>query len=141
MTLMIFNPFYSPRSGTLPGVLLMTGHHRLLASAGAGMRGQSQPEHFPVLLASSASRMGRHWSNAAISLFIFLPATVRHTGIGFWRYLLRVYLPPLVTVLPICRRLLVRGHPELELPPDHSGYGRHWRRLPDCRLVHLPATT
>ena len=116
MTLMIFNSLLFAAFRDAPWeLLLMTGHHRLLASAAvlecvANLRlSIFLVYHIGVVGVAH----GTLWSNAAISLFIFLPATVRHTGIGFWRYLLRVYLPPLVTVLPIlvAAWLLVRDIP------------------------------
>ena len=104
MTLMIFNALLFAAFRDAPReFLLMTGHHRLLAStavvecvANLGLS---------ILLAHRLGVVGvAHgalWSNAAVALFVFLPAAVRYAGIAFWRYLLHVYLPPLVTVLPI----------------------------------------
>jgi len=104
MTLMIFNALLFAAFRDAPWeLLLMTGHHQLLANTAVvecvANLGLSifLVRHLGVVGVAH----GALWSNAAIALFIFLPAAVRYAGIAFWRYLLHVYLPPLVTVLPI----------------------------------------
>ncbi len=104
MTLMIFNALlFAAFRDTPREFLLMTGHHRLLAGTAVAecLANLGLSIFLTYRLGVVGVAHGALWSNAAIALFVFLPATIRYAGFTFWHYLFRIYRPPLLTVLPV----------------------------------------
>ena len=102
--LMLFNALlFAAFRDTPREFLLMTGHHRLLAWTAAAECVLNLG--LSIFLTSRMGVVGvAHgalWSNAAIALCVFLPATVRYAGFTFWRYLLQLYLPAGLTALAV----------------------------------------